>query len=232
VSAHAAGVGAFFDIDHTVLEINSGTMWIRHLWRTDRMSTVELVRSSWWLVQYRFGMLDFDAMSARVVAQYRGREEAPLREEVERWFEAELAWAICTRAREQIEDHRAQGHVIALLTSATRYLSIPVARAVGVDHILCTEVEVDQGLFTGKLAPPACYGAGKVTHAERFAGAHAIDLDASYFYTDSYSDLPMLERVGFPRVINPDPRLRRAAARLGWPVEQWTAPRPQAGASP
>ena len=74
------------------------------------------------------------------------------------------------------------------------------------------------GRFTGEAVRPVCYGAGKIYWAERFAQRHGIDLERSYFYTDSITDLPVLERVGEPRVVNPDPRLRRAAVRRGWPV--------------
>ncbi len=217
-------IGAFFDIDHTVLEINSGTKWVGYMWKTGQMSPWELVRAVGWTIKYRFGLLDFESMARRVIAQYEGKDEAPIEAEVQEWFQAEIAWAICTQAREAIDEHRAQGHVIVLLTSATRYLSRQVAQALSVEHILCTEVEVADGRFTGRYSPPACYGAGKVHRAEMFAAEHGIDLDASYFYSDSYSDLPMLQRVGEPRVINPDPRLRRFAARKEWPVQTWTAP--------
>jgi HAD superfamily hydrolase (TIGR01490 family) len=217
-------IGAFFDIDHTVLEINSGTKWVGYMWKTGQMSPWELVRAAGWSVQYRFGLLDFESMARRVIAQYEGKDEAPIREEVEQWFQREIAWAICTQAREAIAAHREQGHVIALLTSATRYLSQQVAVALEIEHVLCTEVEVADGRFTGRYEPPACYGPGKVTRAEDFASAQGLDLDASFFYSDSYSDLPMLQRVGEPRVVNPDPRLRRFAARQRWSVETWTAP--------
>ena len=217
-------IGAFFDIDHTVLEINSGTKWVGYMWKTGQMSPWELVRAVGWTVKYRFGLLDFESMAQRVIAQYEGKDEAPIEAEVQEWFQAEIAWAICTQAREAIAEHRDKGHVVALLTSATRYLSRQVAEALSVEHILCTEVEVSGGRFTGKYSPPACYGPGKVARAEMFAAEHGIDLDASFFYSDSYSDLPMLQRVGEPRVINPDPRLRRFAARNAWPVQTWTAP--------
>jgi putative phosphoserine phosphatase/1-acylglycerol-3-phosphate O-acyltransferase len=77
---------------------------------------------------------------------------------------------------------------------------------------------VRDGRFTGEAERPVCYGAGKIYWAERFAAAEGIDLDRSYFYTDSITDLPVLERVGEPRVVNPDLRLRRVAARRGWPL--------------
>ena len=143
-----------------------------------------------------------------------------------RWFEAEIAATICVEARERIEEHRGEGHVLALLTSATRFLSAPVGRTLGIEHVLCTEVGERDGRFTGTHLLPACYGPGKVVRAETFAAEHGIDLDASFFYSDSFTDLPMLERVGQPRVVNPDPRLRRLAQQRGWSAVSWRAPRP------
>lgn len=220
-------VAAFFDIDHTVLEINSGSSWVSYQRRSGQLGGWRLVQAIGWLVQYRFGMLDFEAMTKKILVHYEGKPVQPIYDEVDRWFQAEVAWAICNEARERIADHRAQGHVIALLTSATPFLADPVRRALDVTHALCTELEIVDGHLTGKHVPPVCYGAGKVARAERFAEEHDIDLDASYFYTDSVSDLPMLERVGQPRVVNPDPRLRRLSASRGWTFEIWRAPRPE-----
>ncbi len=219
----ARRVAAFFDIDHTVLEINSGSKWIAYLWRTGKMSPWQLAQAMTWLVQYRFSLLDFEAMTRKVLGSYTGKEVEPIEQEVEAWFRDEVAWAICSEAWQRVEEHRRAGHEIALLTSATRFLSNPVARALQVEHILCTEVEIVDGVLTGRHIEPLCYGPGKVLRAEQFAAERGIELARSYFYTDSFSDLPMLERVGEPRVINPDPRLRRRAADLGWPIETWKA---------
>jgi HAD superfamily hydrolase (TIGR01490 family) len=217
-------IGAFFDIDRTILEVNSGSKWIGYQWKTRQMSAWQVARALGWLVQYRFGLLDFDAMSDKVLASYAGRPVEPISREVEAWFHADIARSICREARDRIADHRERGHVVVLLTSATRFLSVPLADLLEVPHILCTEVEIQDGVLTGRYRRPACYGAGKVAHAERFAAEHGIDLDRSYFYSDSVSDLPMLERVGEPRVVNPDPRLRRTAAERGWALETWRAP--------
>jgi len=222
--ADTRNIAAFFDIDHTVLEINSGSQWISYLWKSGQMSTVQLVRALTWLAQYRFGLLDFEAMARRVLASYKGRAIEPILEEIEAWFERDVAWSICVQARERVAEHRSAGHFVALLTSATQFLAQAVAKSLDIEHVLCTEVEIEAGIVTGRHIEPACYGNGKVVRAERWAVAHGVDLDASYFYTDSYSDLPMLERVGLPRVVNPDPRLRRKANERGWTYETWTAP--------
>jgi HAD superfamily hydrolase (TIGR01490 family) len=218
---------AFFDIDHTVLEINSGSKWVSYQRRSGQMGAWQMMQAISWLVRYRFGLLDFEAMAKKILVSYEGKAVEPIFEEVDRWFQSDVAWAICTEARERIADHRARGHVLALLTSATPFLARPVGRALDVAHALCTEVEIIDGHLTGKHVPPVCYGAGKVLRAERFAEEQDVDLDTSFFYTDSVSDLPMLLRVGEPRVVNPDPRLRRLAASKGWPFEIWRAPRPE-----
>ena len=104
-------------------------------------------------------------------------------------------------------------------TSYFLHAAIPVRGIVetGVE-LLASELEVCDGRFTGRAVLPLCYGRGKIERAERFAAEHGIDLARSYFYSDSISDLPMLERVGEPRVVCPDPRLRREARRRRWPI--------------
>jgi len=216
-------VAAFFDVDHTLIELNSGAQWLKHLWKHGRIGPVLGLRSLIWLMQYRASVLDFDGMLRKVVKFYEGDDIAELEAEVRAWFEAEIRWSICREARAKVEEHRAAGDLLVILSSTTRFLAEPLARELQIEHVLCTELEAEGGRLTGRHIAPPCYGPGKVVHAERFAAAHAVDLARSHFYTDSYSDMPMLERVGLPHVVNPDLRLDRASARLGWRVERWTA---------
>ncbi|MCA9635186.1 MAG: HAD family hydrolase [Myxococcales bacterium] len=221
-------IAAFFDVDRTLLAVNSGELWVRHMWREGQLGPGMAARSILWILQYRLGLLDFEAVTERAARGYAGRSVAELADEVGAWFRSEIAASMTPAGRRCIDEHRAAGHRIALLTSGTRFVAEPVARMLEVasEDILCTELEVDDGRLTGRHLPPACGGAGKVTRAEAYAEAAALDLDASFFYTDSYSDLPMLMRVGNPRVINPDSRLRRFARRRGWPVETWAPGEP------
>jgi putative phosphoserine phosphatase/1-acylglycerol-3-phosphate O-acyltransferase len=121
----------------------------------------------------------------------------------------------------RVEEHKAQGHLVAILSSTTNYLAGPLAEDLGIEHLLVSQLVVEDGRFTGAAIHPLCYGDGKIYWARRFAEAHGVDLGASYFYTDSASDLPMLEVVGHPQVVNPDLILRREARRRGWPVLQY-----------
>ena len=97
----------------------------------------------------------------------------------------------------------------------------PLAATLGLDAVLCSRLEVEAGRFTGRIVEPLCFGRGKVSWAERWAASLGVDLAASAFYTDSFNDLPMLERVGHPVAVNPDLRLARHARRRGWRISLW-----------
>ena len=214
-------VTAFFDVDRTLLRCNSGSRWLSYLRRNGEISTWKALRAAAWLARYKLALIDMEAVTGIVVADMKGVDEAEMVQKTRRWLEEEILGEVAPRGREQIAWHRRQGHVTAILSTSTPYLTEPLAAHLGIDHVLCTRLEVNDGVFTGGWEPPLCYGPGKVTRASEWAGAHGIDLARSSFYTDSISDLPMLEAVGSPRVVNPDPRLRFVAARRRYPVESW-----------
>lgn len=216
-------VAAFFDVDHTLLAVNSAVLWVRHQRRAGKMSAAKALRSLTWVIRYRLSLLDLEAVTVLAVRDYAGVRVAEVEAETRAWFEAEVARWICPEGQARIARHRQDGHVVALLSSGTRFSIEPLAERLGVEHVLCTRLEEQRGILTGKHLAPACAGPGKVVLAERFAAQHGIDLSRSYFYTDSFSDLPMLERVGRPQVISPDPRLHRRARARGWPIEHWRA---------
>lgn len=212
---------AFFDMDNTLLRCNSGTLWLRWLRERGEISLVELARGLGWLAQYKLSVLDMEAVTTKVVAGLRGQSEAELVQKCREFFEAWIRAQVAPKAEEALARHRAEGHVIAILSTSTPYVVEPLARHLGIEHTICTRMNVADGRFDGTHVRPACYGAGKVHWAEVFAREHGVDLGRSFFYTDSYSDLPMLERVGMARVVNPDTRLRRHARRVGWQIDEW-----------
>jgi putative phosphoserine phosphatase/1-acylglycerol-3-phosphate O-acyltransferase len=137
------------------------------------------------------------------------------------WYREHIAPHIAPAARVAVEHHRQAGHTVVLATGSTVYAARPVAAGVGIEHVLSSELEVIGGAFTGK--PSAlCFGKHKVTLAEQWAASHGIDLSQSYFYSDSYNDLPMLARVGTAIAVNPDARLRRHAKKNGWAIQHWS----------
>ena len=212
---------AFFDMDHTVLAVNSGTEWMRFLRRRGEITRLGMVRALSWAIRYRLGVLDLPTLARRLVEPLRGQAEDAMRDLCHAWVEDEIRATIVRRGLEVLATHRAAGERCVLLTSSTPYVAIPVARALGIDDVLCSRLEVEAGRFTGRLVEPICYGEGKVSLAETWARDQGIALEGSTFYTDSVADLPMLERVGRPVAVDPDPRLARIAARRRWPIERW-----------
>jgi HAD superfamily hydrolase (TIGR01490 family) len=211
---------AFFDLDNTVLRIDSGTSYMQFGRLRNEVSRARLAQVVWWALQYRMALLDVEELATRLALDYEGSLEDEIVAKCQVWYESFVGPQVAPAARDAIAAHRRRGEPVVLLTGATQYIADEVARELSFDHCLCTRVEVVGGRFTGRLRQ-ICFGRNKVRIAEEFAAGHGIDLATSRFYSDSYNDLPMLERVGEAIVINPDARLRRHARRVGWPIERW-----------
>jgi HAD superfamily hydrolase (TIGR01490 family) len=214
-------VVAFFDVDRTLVACNTGRLFLRDLRRRGEISFLRALRAMGWMLKYHLSLIDLDQVAAMLAEQMRGQSEKDFAERCRRWVEDEVLPLLLPSALRKIERHREEGHLLAILSSSPTYVTRPIAETLGLDEVLSTQFEVADGAFTGKLKGPCCFGKGKVHWAEDLVARKAIDLESSWFYTDSYSDLPMLERVGNRVVVNPDPRLKRAARRRGWTVENW-----------
>lgn len=212
---------AFFDMDNTVLGIESGMSWVRFLWDRGELSAQMVVKALYWQALYKLAILDMDAVFAKLVMDQRGGSEDEMIAKCDVWYRDTVVPAIAPAARVAVESHRRAGHLLVLATGSTQYAARLVARGLGIDHVLSSELEVANGVFTGRAAA-VCFGHHKVALAERWAAHHGVDLGASYFYSDSYNDLPMLERVGTAIAVNPDARLRRHARRRGWAAPRWS----------
>jgi putative phosphoserine phosphatase/1-acylglycerol-3-phosphate O-acyltransferase len=165
--------------------------------------------------------MGFSGMMAATTAAYRGLAESVLRETGYEVFEKHLARQIFPESRALVEAHRSRGHTLAIVSSATPYQVEPVAEALDIPHVLCTRLEVENGVFTGNVIKPTCWQEGKLHYAEALAAQEGIDLAESFFYTDSAEDLPLLEAVGRPRPLNPSGRLTGIARDRGWPIRHF-----------
>ena len=172
-------------------------------------------------LSFQLGRTGFSALMNATTAAYRGLAESMLEEIGQEVFVKHLATQIYPESRAIVEAHQEAGHTVAIITSATRYQAEPLARDMGIDHVMCTYLEVEDGKFTGGVVRPTCFGEGKVTAAEELADKYKADLDNSFFYSDSYDDIQLLERVGHPKVLNPSSKLERKALHNGWPVARF-----------
>ena len=213
-------IAAFFDMDNTLLTVDSGMSWTRFLYRRGELPPTMLAKVAYWSTLYKLAVLDMESVVTKLVRDLRGDSEAEMIAKCEIWYREDVAPRIAPAARVAVEHHRSAGHAVVLATGSTIYAARPVARGVGIEHVLSTELEVESGVFTGKPRT-LCFGQHKVALAEKWAARHGIALDACYFYSDSFNDLPLMERVGTAIAINPDARLRRHARRRGWDVMRW-----------
>lgn len=216
---------AFFDVDKTILAANSASLWLRREVRLGHMSRWEALRGAFWLALYAFGLARMERILSDAIATLRDVGERAIVERTTAFFHEEVRSLIRPEAVAAIEAHRARGDAVYLLTTSSTYLSSLLAEELRLDGYLCNRLEVADGCFTGEVEPPLCYGDGKVLRATALAKELGVELADCAFYTDSYSDLPMLLAVGAPIAVTPDIRLRRYATRSGWRVEDWSRPR-------
>ncbi|MCC6902578.1 MAG: HAD family hydrolase [Polyangiaceae bacterium] len=213
---------ALFDMDRTLIRRDTASLYVRYQRDRGEVSRGYSLRVAWWLFKYTLGVIDAEKVAERALASYRGKEEAWMAERCQGWFRDYVLPHVTDSGRRAVERHRASGDVLVIVTGATRYAAEPLARELGIDHVVCTELEVDPaGRFTGKLTRPMCYGHGKITRTQRLAAEQGFDLGRSCFYSDSITDRPLLEHVHEPIVVNPDARLRRLAKQRGWRIERW-----------
>jgi putative phosphoserine phosphatase / 1-acylglycerol-3-phosphate O-acyltransferase len=217
-----SGVGAFFDMDNTVLRSSSGRLYLEYLRRKGLLSWPRWLAITGQVGLYVVGLTSFPQLMARLMTQVAGADEAEAWRISAAWFDEMLRDFIAPAARECISWHREQGHRVAIVSASTPYAVSPVAHELGLgDNYLATRLEVISGRFTGRVIEPPCYGAGKVTLAQTYGIEHNLNLAASYFYTDSHHDLPLLESVGHPVAVNPNRKLKAIASERCWPTERF-----------
>ncbi len=217
-----ARLGALFDMDRTLVKKDTAGLYTRYRRDRGEVTLRDALRVSWWMAQYTLGVIDAPRVALQALEHFRGTEERALIESCEGWFKDYVLPHVQPAGRAAVERHREQGDLVAIVTGATKYAAQPLALELGIEEVVCTELELDaDGRFTGRPIDPLCYGPGKLERARRLAERQGFELAEATFYSDSITDLPLLEAVRHPRVVNPDARLRRLARQRGWPVEQW-----------
>ncbi len=209
-------------MDRTLVRKETATLYVRYQRDIGEASLGDLLRAMFWVGQYTFGVLDAPKLAEKVLLALRGMPETVLAARCDDWFARYVEHHITDAGREAVRRHREAGDLCAIVTGTSPYAAGPLARRLAIDHVVSTVFELDADRrFTGRAVYPLCLGEGKVERAEGLAREHGFRLDEAVFYSDSVSDLPLLERVAEPVVVNPDPRLRRVAERRRWRIERW-----------
>jgi HAD superfamily hydrolase (TIGR01490 family) len=213
---------ALFDMDRTLVRKQTATLYVRYMRKQGAATWRDAARVLWWVAQYTVGVIDAPGVAARALESLAGTPESVLAARCEDWFRRMVEEYVCDAGRRAVQEHRARGDVVAIVTGETPYAARPLARCLDIEHVIASDLEVGlDGCFTGRFVEPLCFGEGKVTRTRELAARLGFRLEDATFYSDSYTDLPLLEAVRAPVVINPDFRLARVARRRGWPVERW-----------
>ncbi len=214
-------IGALFDFDGTIIAGYSATAILWEKIKRREMTAEELIETANVMVQYSTGGMGFSGLMSGAAKFMKGVTEESYFEFGEELYEKHIARKVYPEARDLIEAHHAKGHTVAIVSSATIYQIEPTARDLDIEHVLCSQYEVKNGVFTGEIIRPLCFGEGKVLAAEELAKEYKLKLNQSYFYSDSYDDIELLEHVGKPRPLNPNAKLREVAMERGWPLQKF-----------
>jgi HAD superfamily hydrolase (TIGR01490 family) len=216
-----ARVGAFFDFDGTVIDGYSLAAFARYHLRSLQVAPADLGQMLLTGLRGVTSEQDFERFTELGMRVWAGRSEDELSELGERLWVQGIAGAMYPEAWRLVEAHQRAGHTVVLASSATRFQVEPAARAMGVEHIIVSPVEIVNGICTGRPGGPLLWRAGKAEAVRAFAAGHDIDLPESYAYSNGDEDVPFLRTVGRGRVVNPGRGLAMAARHYGWPVARF-----------
>ena len=221
----AAGeTAAFFDVDNTIIRGASAFHIARGLRRRGFFTTLDIVRFGWHQARYLlFGenKNEIDKVRSRALSIVEGRSVAEIAVVGEEIYDEVLSLRIFPGTRALLDGHLAAGHQVWLVTASPREIGELIARRLGATGALGTIAEHKDGFYTGRLIGDLMHGEAKAEAVRQLAEREGLDLSRCYSYGDSTNDVPILSVVGHPCAINPDSRLRRYAASVGWPIQEF-----------
>lgn len=214
---------ALFDLDHTLLPLDSDYQWADYLARTGRAGDPDEARRRNDELMERYNRSELTAEQA---AEFMlGLLAAHPPYELAAWHEAFMAEvirpSITSAARALVDEHLQAGDLCAVVTATNGFVTAPIARAFGIPHLIATDAEYRHGRYTGRIHGTPSFKEGKVVRVDQWLagmGTALTDFPESFFYSDSVNDVPLLEKVSQPVAANPSPALRKIAQERGWRV--------------
>lgn len=214
---------ALFDLDHTLLPLDSDYEWGRFLVRTGAVDVTAFeTRNAAFFLQYQAGTLDpveYLDFALGTLAQFKRHELDALHRH---FMHDVITPALLPQAQALVKRHQDAGDLVAIVTATNRFVTAPIARAFDIVHLLAAEPELSSaGEVTGKLLGVPTSGAGKVVHTQAWLATmdrRLEDFERSYFYSDSHNDLPLMSLVTNPVATNPNHHLTAHAQAHGWPI--------------
>jgi len=218
-------VGAFFDLDGTLVAGFTATAHASDRLRTGKARIGEVLGVIEASVRYKLGRMQFERLLVRAATYLRDESLTELSAVADRVYTEQVADKVYPLMREIVRAHQDRGHTVVLSSSALTIHAEPVARALGITDVVCNTFELDEtGLLTGRVNTPIVWGRQKAAAVQRLCAERGVALTRSYFYADGNEDAALMKLVGNPRPVNPRPGLAALAKTHDWPVLQAAVP--------
>ena len=222
----AGPVAAFFDLDKTIIASSSALAFSKPLLRQGLINRRAALRSAYAQLMFSLAGADeqtTERLRAQISALCAGWDVAQVRAVVEETLHDVVDPLVYAEAAELIDRHKADGHDVIILSATGHEVVAPIATMLGADHAVATRMEIVEGRYSGEVEF-YCYGENKAVAARELAASRGYNLDACFAYSDSSTDIPLLEAVGKPCAVNPDKLLRKIATEREWPVLTFSRP--------
>jgi HAD superfamily hydrolase (TIGR01490 family) len=210
---------ALFDLDNTLLSGDSDYEWGSFLVKKNLVDQARYEAANLkFYEQYKQGTLDiyeFSAFSFKPLAEHSMDELQILHKE---FMQTVIGPMMGSKARDLVDHHRKQGHTLLVITATNSFITRPIVDAFGIDILLATEPKIVNGRYTTEIAGTPCFQEGKITRLQEWLNQNSASLDGSYFYSDSFNDLPLMELVDHAVAVDPDKKLAAAAGQNGWEI--------------
>ncbi|SEJ39952.1 HAD family phosphatase [Pseudomonas sp. NFR16] len=213
---------AIFDLDETLIHGDCASLWSEQMGRLGWVDPESFIKKDHELMEaYSKGELAMEDYMAFSLEPMIGRTPEEVDFLVGPWVEDYIEPIIFSDATKAIAEHRAAGDRILIISASGVHLVKPIAERIGVDEVLAIDLDIAHGVYSGKTTGVLTYREGKITRLMEWLDQEGENLEGASFYSDSRNDLPLLLKVDFPHVVNPDPTLLKYAQQAGWPIRRW-----------
>nr|WP_289111504.1 HAD family hydrolase [uncultured Halomonas sp.] len=210
---------AIFDLDNTLLSIDSDHAWGEFLVEQGAVDPVAYREANErFLADYNAGTLDMAAFLEMALKPLAENTPEQLAAWHQQFMASKIEPHILPKAEELLARHRTKGDTLLIITATNRFITGPIAERLGVDDLIAVEPEMVDGRYTGRVDGVPSYREGKVIRLQAWLEAQDITMDGAWFYSDSHNDLPLLEKVDHPVAVDPDDTLRQVAEERNWRI--------------
>ena len=213
---------AFFDLDHTIIKKISGKALASGAYKKGVMTGSDLLRALFIYLPYKLRIREPMNVIEDMVGWVRGVPESVFDDLCSDVVRDILLPSVFMEAKNEIEIHKKKMAKVVILSSSVSAVCREISNTLEMDDIICSDLEVKDGQFTGRPLGQLCYGQEKVTRLTEYCQINNLDTAGSWYYGDSFSDLHVLSSVGHPVCVNPDNKLKKVAIRSGWKIVRWT----------